>query len=229
MKNSTIKPSYLITLIAPIDFGRFQSVDIDRAKIKSIFRDSHSLSKNFSANPSLLKWEMRGGGGDFPDKRVNERTVAFGQFRQFTFSENVLISKYFYLIDFGHYFIDFGRILSISVDFLANKLSPKSQEVGDLSPKGRSALADFDPVNGRKSESQTVGNTNCRPHTGASRLSPTQCFGRNIAYLPKFQTSHNFCVSSWNFHVLNISNFLSGKSQALSECRLRFHFSTLHY
>jgi hypothetical protein len=59
--------------------------------------------------------------------------------------------------------ITYILICNISVEFLL-KDQPK---VGDLSLKGRSALADFAPVNGWKSESQTVGNTNCRPNTGA--------------------------------------------------------------
>ncbi|MDR0703647.1 MAG: hypothetical protein LBF88_01525 [Planctomycetaceae bacterium] len=49
--------------------------------------------------------------------------------------------------------------------------------VGDLLPKGfhlRSrGDSHLDSVNGRKSERKTVGDTNCRPNTRASRLSPT--------------------------------------------------------
>jgi hypothetical protein len=50
-------------------------------------------------------------------------------------------------------------------------------QVGDLSPKGRVGNSRLCPVSGRKSDSKTAGNTNFFPSTGASRLSPTRCFG----------------------------------------------------
>jgi hypothetical protein len=41
-----------------------------------------------------------------------------------------------------------------------------------------SAIADLPPVNGRKSESPTAGNTNCRPHPEASRLTLTDILAK---------------------------------------------------
>ncbi|MDR1140425.1 MAG: hypothetical protein LBL62_01945 [Planctomycetaceae bacterium] len=66
-------------------------------------------------------------------------------------------------------------------------------DVGDLSPKGWSALADSTSVFGWQFVLSTGLLSDFRPNSKASRLSPTQCFGETspplVLYLIFFKGS----------------------------------------
>jgi hypothetical protein len=62
----------------------------------------------------------------------------------------------------------------VGKESIRTKLIGLSEQVGDLSPKGRSAKADSDLVFGQQLVLPTGFLSDFRPNTGASRLSPTR-------------------------------------------------------
>jgi hypothetical protein len=80
---------------------------------------------------------------------------------------------------------EFSSVMSITVYFNFSEtlflwISSRFHKVGDLSPKGRVGASRLALVFGWKSDSKPVGNTNCRPNTGALSASADQPFGERL-------------------------------------------------